>query len=66
MISKKSMLAIVVAAIFAVAFAAALVGRAVLPSAWRHRPVPATSPWPHRTIDATETRRLPDGDRNAR
>jgi hypothetical protein len=61
-----TVLAIAVAAIFTVVFAAALVGRAVLPSAWRHRPVPSTSPWPHRTIDATDTRHLREVDRNSR
>ncbi|MBI2187291.1 MAG: hypothetical protein HYU37_09275 [Acidobacteria bacterium] len=40
--------------IVAVAIAAAArVGRAVLPRAWRNRTVPSATPWPYQTIDAT-------------
>ena len=66
---------IAVAATLAVAIAAAaLIGRVVLPSAWRNRTVPSATPWPGKTINATvvettgasETRNLPHMDPGSR
>jgi hypothetical protein len=51
--------------------AAVLLARAVLPRSWRRRTVPAATPWPHETIEATtvnptassEDHLLPVGDK---
>lgn len=61
-----TVLAIAVAAILAVAVAATLVGRAVLPAAWRRRTVRSPSPWPDTTIDLPQTPLVPDVAEDAR